>query len=343
MPLDVGIFLKIFYFTSGTFLLAIGLTPFISDYLYSHKLWKLPREQAISGEKAVIFQALNTKKHRIVPTMAGVLIWGTVALVTLIFNLDRAGTYLPLFTLVMFGVLGLVDDYINVRGTTRVGGLSFVGKLLAILLLAGIGAWWFYDKLGWSVIHIPGGNYFGLPFNIDIGAWYIPLFMLVVTASANAVNITDGLDGLAGGLLATVFGAYSIIALAQGKEPLALFSATVVGAVLAYTWFNIAPARFFMGDTGSMSLGATLGVMAMLTNTALVLPVIGLVFVVETLSVILQLFWKKFFKHKLFPISPLHHTLEYIGWPETKITMRLWVMGMIFALIGLVLALLGIR
>lgn len=343
MLLDITSFIRVFFFTAGSFALAMVLTPIISGYLYRNKLWKQPRQNAISGEKAVVYSALHKNKHRLIPTMAGVLIWGTVAIVTILFNLDRAGTYLPLFTLLTFGVLGLIDDSINTKSTNGVAGMSFATKLLSIIILSALGAWWFYFKLDWSVIHIPGGSFFGLPFTVDIGAWYIPLFILVVVASANAVNITDGLDGLAGGLLTSVFGAYTFIALAQGKEPLALFSATVMGATLAYTWFNIFPARFFMGDTGSMALGATLGVMAMLTNTALVLPIIGIVFVVETLSVILQLFWKKMFKRKLFPISPLHHTLEYIGWPETKVTMRLWVIGAIFAVVGLVLALIGLQ
>jgi phospho-N-acetylmuramoyl-pentapeptide-transferase len=229
----------------------------------------------------------------------------------------------------------------NVFGKSEVAGLKFRWKLLWIVLLALLGAWWFYAKLDWSVIHIPGGNYFGLPYNIDLGVWYIPLFVLVIISSANAVNITDGLDGLAGGLLAMAFGAFSIIALSQGKVDLAIFCGTLVGATLAYTWFNIFPARFFMGDTGSLALGATLGVVAMLTNSALILPIIGLVFVIDTASVILQLFWKKVFKRKLFPISPLHHTFEALGWPETKVTMRLWVIGAMVGIIGLGLALIG--
>lgn len=341
MVLDISSLIRVFYFLAGAFFLAIALTPLLTNYLYAKKLWKKPREAAISGEKAIVYQSLHGKKHRFIPTMAGVLVWGVVVLITLLFNLDRAGTYLPLFTILTFGILGLVDDKINISGNTKVAGLRMIWKLFFTLTLAFIGAWWFYYKLDWTVIHIPGGSFFGLPYNVDLGLWYIPLFVFVIVATANAVNITDGLDGLAGGLLALVFSAYTLIALSQGKVELAGFTATIVGAVLAYTWFNIYPARFFMGDTGSLALGATLGVIAMLTNTALVLPIIGLVFVVETLSVILQLFWKKFFKHKLFPISPLHHTLEYIGWQEPKVTMRLWVIGAVFCTIGLILALIG--
>lgn len=333
---------KIFYFLSMTFIVSILLTPIMTDILYRYKLWKVPKTVAISGEKATVFTALHASKHeRHIPTMAGVLVWGVVAVITYLFNFSRSGTYLPLFTLVAFGLLGLVDDIINLKGKDGVAGLKFTTKLVMTLLLATLGALWFYFKLDWTVIHIPGGNYFGLPYNLDLGLWYIPLFIFVIVSSANAVNITDGLDGLAGGLLAIAFSVYTIIALNQGKLELAIFTATIVGAILSYTWFNIFPARFFMGDTGSLALGATLGVVAMLTNTAIVLPIIALVFVIDTLSAILQIFWKKFFKRKLLPISPLHHTFEYIGWPETKVTMRLWIVGAVIGVVGLILALIG--
>lgn len=333
---------RIFYFLSMTFIISILLTPIMTDILYRYKIWKVPKTTAISGEKATIFTSLHSQKHkRHIPTMAGVLIWGVVAVLTYLFNFSRSGTYLPLFTLVAFGLLGFVDDLINLKGKDGVAGLKFTTKLVMTLILACLGALWFYFKLDWTIIHIPGGNYFGLPYNIDLGLWYIPLFIFVIVSSANAVNITDGLDGLAGGLLAIAFSVYTIIALNQGKLELAIFTATIVGAVLSYTWFNIFPARFFMGDTGSLALGATLGVVAMLTNTAIVLPIIALVFVVDTFSAILQIFWKKFFRRKLLPISPLHHTFEYMGWPETKVTMRLWIIGAVIGVIGLILALIG--
>jgi len=175
-----------------------------------------------------------------------------------------------------------------------------------------------------------------------IGWLYIPLFLFVIIASANAANITDGLDGLAGGLLTISFGAFSIIAFIQGQIGLAAFCLTIVGSLLAFTWFNIYPARFFMGDTGSLALGATLGVVAMLTNSVLVLPIIGFIFVIETLSVIIQLISKKLRKgKKIFLCTPIHHHFEAIGWPETKVTMRFWVIGVVMAAIGLVLGLIG--
>lgn len=334
----------IFGLVVAGFVVSMLLTPALSWLLYHFKLWKKPKVRAITGEKAVYYQKLHAEKlKRKVPTMAGVLIWLVVAGLTLLFNWSRAETYLPAFTIVTFGVLGLVDDFINVKGKNGngVAGLRFWVKMIWLLALAALGAWWFFYKLGWSAIHIPGGRFFGLPPNVEIGFWYIPLFILVIVSAANAVNLTDGLDGLAGGLLAVVFGAYTVIALSQGKVELAAFCGTVVGAVLAYTWFNIYPARFFMGDTGSLALGATLGVIAMLTNTALVLPIIGFVFVVDTLSSIIQIASKKLAHRKVFIVAPLHHHLEAIGWPETKVTMRFWVIGTVFAVIGLFIALFG--
>lgn len=331
----------IFLYTTGTFIVAMLLTPLMTAILYKNKCWKKSRENAISGEKAVLLNKLHEHKHRDnIPTMAGVLIWLVVGIITLLFNFSRSGTYLPLFTLLTFGILGFFDDLIGIRGGSRVAGLRHTWKFFWLILLALIGGLWFYFKLDWTIIHIPIGNMFGLPYNIDLGYWYIPFFVLVIISCANAVNITDGLDGLAGGLLTIAFGVYIFIALVLGKPELAIFCATIVGAVLAYTWFNIHPARFFMGDTGALALGATLGVVAMLTNTALVLPIIGFVFVVDTLSVLLQLFWKKFFKKKILPITPLHHTFELLGWHETKVTMRLWIIGAVFGSIGLVIALL---
>ncbi|MBI3495012.1 phospho-N-acetylmuramoyl-pentapeptide-transferase [Candidatus Berkelbacteria bacterium] len=336
-------FLLIFLLVVVAFVITIALTPLLTAVLYHFKLWKKPKSEAITGEKAAVYQKLHGEKHRRhVPTMAGILVWFVVTALTLLFNKSRAQTYLPTFTLVSFGLLGLVDDLINVRQSNGVAGLRFWMKMFWLIALSSLGAWWFYYKLGFSAIHVPlGEKLFGLPPLVEIGWFYIPLFILVIVSTANAVNLTDGLDGLAGGLLSVVFGAYVLIALTQGKLALAAFCGTLVGATLAYTWFNIYPARFFMGDTGSLALGATLGVIAMLTNTALVLPIIGFVFVIDTLSSIIQIASKKLTGRKVFIVAPLHHHLEAMGWPETKVTMRLWVIGTVFAVVGLFIALLG--
>ena len=203
------------------------------------------------------------------------------------------------------------------------------------MAIAAVGAWWFYSKLGWDVFHIPGvGDFF-------LGLWYIPIFIMVIVGLAFSVNETDGLDGLAGGILAIAYGAFGFIALIQGNIALAAFCGTVMGALLAFLWFNIYPARFFMGDTGSMALGMTLGVIAFLTNSVAVLPIIGFIFVIEALSVIIQITSKRLFKKKVFLSAPIHHHLEALGWPESKITMRFWVISAVMAVIGMMIALVG--
>ena len=336
---DLG---DLFLFLAGSFALTMLLTPILTHFLYKYKLWKQPRVVSVTGEKATVYNALHKEKHsRKIPTMAGVLLWLVIAFVTLFFNFSRAQTLLPLFTLVALGLLGLLDDFINVKKLGGIAGMSAKWKMFWLILVGLLGAIWFYFKLDWTIIHIPGGNWLNLPHTADLGVWYIPLFILVIVATANAVNITDGLDGLAGGLLSFVFGAYAVIALLSGKMELAIFCATVTGVMLAYTWFNIPPARFYMGDTGALALGGTLGVIAMLTNTALILPIIGFVFVVETLSVLIQITSKRFFHKKVFKVSPLHHLLETYGWGEAKVVMRLWVIGFVFAVVGVFIALIG--
>lgn len=173
-----------------------------------------------------------------------------------------------------------------------------------------------------------------------MGWWIVPIFIFIIVATSFSVNEIDGLDGLAGGTLLAAFAAFGSIAFLQGKYDLATFCGVITGALLAFLWFNINPARFFMGDTGAMSLGVTLGIVAMLTNSVLLLPIIGFLFVVESLSVIIQVLSKKFLGRKVFLSSPLHHHLEAIGWPEPKIVMRFWVIAGVAAVIGVIVALL---
>ena len=322
---------------SLSFGLAILLTPLYTYFAFKFKLWKQIRTTATTGEKAKVFTALHAAKHkRNIPTMAGIIMVVAISIVTLFLNLSRSQTYLPLFGLVAAGAIGLLDDFINIRGSGKgVAGLRSIIKFSLILLIAIVGALYFYFRLGYSILHVPAVGDF------DIGILYIPLFILVIVSTSNAVNITDGLDGLSGGLLASAFGAFAIIALAQGNIGIAGFCMAVVGAVLAYTWFNIFPARFFMGDIGSFALGTALGVVAMLTNSVFVLPIIGLVFVLEAGSSLIQILSKKIFKRKIFISAPLHHHLEAKGWPETKITMRLWIIGSIVAALGAMIGLVG--
>jgi phospho-N-acetylmuramoyl-pentapeptide-transferase len=323
----------------GAFALSMVLTPIYTKLAFKHKFWKQQRTDAVTGEKAPVYAKLHAAKHkRNIPTMGGVVAIVTILVITLIFNLSRSQTWLPLFVLVAAGVVGLFDDYLNIRAEglgLGVAGMRAKIKFSLILGVAVAGALYFYYKLGYNMIHIPAVGDF------SIGWLYIPLFIAVVVSTANAVNITDGLDGLSGGLLSTAFGAYAVIAYFQGNYGIAGFCATVVGALLTFTWFNIYPARFFLGDSGAFGLGTVLGVIAMLTNTVVVLPIIAIVFVIEGGSSALQILSKKLVHRKIFLSAPLHHHLEAIGWPETKVTMRMWVIGQVAGALGLVLALLG--
>jgi len=320
------------------FAFSMLLTPVYTTIAYKNRWWKKLRTTTLTGEKATELQKLHGEKHRRnIPTMAGLIMVVAVSAVTLLFNLDRGQTWLPLAALVGSGLVGLLDDYINIRGDgSGVAGLRSKIKFLLISSVALVGGWWFYQKDGFNSIHLPGSG------ALLVGWLIIPIFVLVVVSTANAVNISDGLDGLAGGLLATSFAAYAVIALFQGKYGIAALCLTIVGSLLSYIWFNIFPARFFMGDIGSFALGTTLGVVAMMTDTLFLLPVIGFVFVAEAGSVILQVLSKKLRNgKKIFRISPIHHHYEAIGWPETKVTMRFWILGTVFASVGILLAIVG--
>jgi phospho-N-acetylmuramoyl-pentapeptide-transferase len=332
--------LKLVILGMSGFLLSMVLTPFYTTLAYRWKLWKKPRTTTLTGTKATVFMKLHAHKHkRHIPTMAGVIFIASVAIITLAANWSRAETWLLLAAFVAAAAVGLVDDIINIRGSG--GGKAGLPSRLKLLLVATVAAasgWYFYYKLGFDSMQLPGFDQTSL----TLGWWIIPLFTLVVVATANAVNISDGLDGLAGGLTTIAFAVYAVIATLEQKYGVAGFCATVVGALLSYTWFNIFPARFFMGDVGSFALGTALGIVAMYTDTVLLLPIIGVVFVAEAGSVILQVLSKKLRNgKKIFLISPIHHHFEALGWPEAKVTMRFWVLGQVAALVGLALFVMG--
>ena len=334
---------KIFILSVFSFATTVAWTPLLTHLLYKYKLGKTIR----SEKTAPIFYKFHKQKSG-TPTMAGLLVWLTVAVLALIIfylakftNLDifkslnflsRKETFLPLGALVASGIIGAIDDFLNVKKIgPNGGGLKMGHKLLIYTFIAMVGAWWFYSKLSWDIIHIP---FFG---NYHIGLWYIVCFIIVLVSTSFSVNETDGLDGLAGGILLTSFLAYGVIAFIQGRFDLAAFCGVISGALVAFLWFNIHPARFFMGDTGSMSLGITLGVVAMLTNEFLLLPIIGFIFVIESLSVIIQTISKKIRKKKIFLSTPIHHHFQAKGWPESKIVMRFWLISGLTSVIGLII------
>lgn len=326
----------IFILSVAAFVLAMMLTPLYTYLAYRYKFWKKQRETSTTGEKLMVFVKLHKQKfQRNIPTMAGCIGVIAIAAVTLC-NLDRGQTWLPLAGLLGGAFVGLLDDIINIKGDgTGVAGLRSEVKFMMITALGLALGWFFFAKLGYTDVHLP---FYGV---INIGWMMIPLFAFAVVATGNAVNISDGLDGLAGGLLALSFSAFGVIALLQGQFALAGFCFTVVGALLSYLWFNIYPARFFMGDVGSFAFGVSLGVVAMLTNTLFLLPIIGIIFVIEAGSSLIQILSKRFFHRKIFTSAPIHHHFEAAGWPETKVTMRFWVIGAVAALTGVYLAIAG--
>ena len=341
-----GIFpiIKILTITAVAFIIALFSTPILSHFLYKYKLGKKIRNEGTTP----IYTSLHKKKEG-TPTMGGILIWSSVAFLAVAilfltkwlgpdsifsdFNfLTRKQTLLPLGILLFAALIGLIDDLIGVFKIGPEGrGLRMRQRLIIFTIIAVIGAYWFYFKLDWDLIHIP---FIG---DFNIGWWYVPIFIFVIVATAFSTNETDGLDGLAGGVLLVAFSSYAVISFSQGRIELATFCGAIAGALLAFLWFNINPARFFMGDTGSMSLGVTLGVIAMLTNSLFFLPFIGFILIIESLSVIIQLISKKIRHKKVFLSAPIHHHFEAKGWPETKVTMRFWIISSVVAFIGLIL------
>jgi phospho-N-acetylmuramoyl-pentapeptide-transferase len=329
--------MRTFILSVLAFVLAMMLTPVYTFLAYRYKFWKKQRTASTTGEALKVFTKLHANKFkRNIPTMAGAVFVVAIAVVTLLFNLDRQETWLPLAALAGGAIVGLIDDIINIRGNGK--GVAGLRSSLKFLMITGIGlvlGWFFFDKLDVTAVTVP-----------FVGVWHlgwliVPLFAFVVVSAGNAVNISDGLDGLAGGLAAIAFGGFGVISLMQGNPLMAGFCFTVVGALLSYLWFNIYPARFFMGDVGSFALGTSLGVVAMLTDSLFILPIIGLVFVLEAGSSLIQIFSKKVFKRKIFISAPVHHHLEAIGWPETKVTMRFWVIAAVTSFVGVMIALAG--
>ena len=319
------------------FVLSMLITPIYTTVAYENKWWKRQRTDAWSGGKATVYAKLHAEKHkRNIPTMAGLIFILAAALVTVFANLRRDETWLPLAGLIGAGAIGLIDDIMNIRGSGKgVAGMSAKLKFCLYSVIVLIGGWWFYNKLGVNFVHFPWGNW-------HVGIFVIAIFWLVVIATAMSVNITDGLDGLAGGLLASSFMTYAVIAALEHKFALSGFCLTIVGTLLSYTWFNIYPARFFMGDVGAFALGTALGIIALQTNTIYVLPFLGAVYVMETGSVIINKTSKKLRNgKKVFLSSPIHHHFEAIGWPETKVTMRFWILGQVASVLGLIVFLLG--
>lgn len=345
--------LKVFGLSAFAFVAAILWTPILTGFLYRHKMWrKSARTAAADGAPTPIFHALHKDREVSTPRLGGLLIWVTAVAVGLFFwllsvatdnslfdklnFLSRNQTWLPFTMLVSASLLGLADDLFQVyeRGSYRGGGIGLTRRIFFILLIGTVGAWWFYFKLDWRTIYIPGfGSFF-------IDGWYIPLFILTTLATFSG-GVIDGIDGLSGGVFASIFAAFAGIAFFRGQIDLAAFSAVIAGTILAFLWFNIPPARFYMSETGTMGLTVALTTIAFLTDSVAVLPVIGFLLVIESLSVIIQFGARRFFRTKVFRVAPIHHHFEALGWPSYKVTMRFWVISVVFAIVGMVIALIG--
>ncbi|OGZ26828.1 MAG: hypothetical protein A2365_01360 [Candidatus Nealsonbacteria bacterium RIFOXYB1_FULL_40_15] len=344
--------IKVFVLGALSFLVAFLLTPVLTHYLYKYKLWrKEVRTKSIDGKELIFFRQFHSEKEVHVPRFGGLLIWISVSFLAVLFFLlsftdvwwfekfnflSRSQTWLPLFSLIVASLVGLSDDMLQIfkKGKYIAGGLALKWRLLLVVLIGLIGGWWFYYKLGIDNIHVPGNGDF------LIGVWYIPFFILVMLAVYSG-GVVDGLDGLGGGVFAIMFSAFGGVSLFTGQIDIAAFCFAITGAILAFLWFNIPPARFYMGETGMLGLCCALTVIAFLTDSVLVLPIIGFLLVIESGSVILQLFWKKFFKKKLFLAAPIHHHFEAKGWPHYKITMRFWVVSVVAAIVGVAIRMLG--
>ncbi len=356
--------LAILSYAFFAFVLGLVLTPWFISFLKRNKLGKQLRVETVDGKEPSVFRTYHQHKFG-TPTMGGLLIWGSI-LITVILSrvlayigivdfslLQRREVYLPLFTMVSLGVLGAVDDYFNIVGLGKKKGLDWLPKIIFLLIISLIGAYWFSVRLGYSQMYIPfHGDFifpqFSIPLYIPIlspllsNIVYVLIFIFILVGTANAVNVTDGLDGLAGGLLILAFGSFSLLAYLSGLTVLAGFCAVTVGAISAFLWHNVPPALFMMGDTGSLALGGTLGVIALMTDKILILPLVGAIFVIEMLSVIVQLLSKKFRNgKKIFKAAPIHHHFEAMEWGESKVTMRLWIIGGFCAFVGILVGIIG--
>lgn len=336
--------------------------PVLINFLRKIKFWKKQaRKKTITNDEAEVFYSLHKERETTVPRGGGMLIWLSVIIVIALlfvlsyipnswwlkwiprFNfISRKETWLPLFTLIAGSLVGLVDDSLTVysKGKYTGGGMSFTRRLLIVVIIGLVGGLWFYSKLERSTIHIPLVYNFPEGIDVSIGLFYIPLFIIVMLASW-AGGVVDGLDGLSGGVFASIFGAFAIIAFAQGKADLATFCAIIVGTLFAFLWYNIPPAKFYMGETGILGLTSTMAVIAFLTDSVVVLPVIAGVLVLEVGSIILQLLSKKFRNKKIWLCTPIHHHFEAKGWPSYKVTMRFWIISIVFSILGVAIRLLG--
>jgi len=350
-PLELNA-LKIFILSFLSFLISFLVAPCLIRFLNHYQLWKKqPRNKTIDGKEAAVFLKIHKEREVSTPRMGGLLIWTVPVFLAFFFSflghydgfwisklnfLSREQTWLLLATLVFSSILGLADDILQVFGKGKYigGGLDLKIRLFLIIIVGLVGGYWFYFKLGQDSIYLPI-----LDIHLKLGIFYIPLFIIVIL-SCWAGGVIDGIDGLAGGSFLSIFGAFMIIAFARMQYNVASFCGTILGSLLAFLWYNLPPAKFYIGETGMMGLSVSLAIVSFLTDSVSVLPIIAGLLVLEVGSILLQLFSKKFLKKKIFLCTPLHHHFEAIGWRSETVTMRFWILGIVFALLGTAIRLL---
>jgi phospho-N-acetylmuramoyl-pentapeptide-transferase len=293
--------------------------------------------------KLIRFEGPNSHITKMgTPTMGGWMVIAPVVLVTILMNaaiifglrIFSSIVWVPLAVLLGYGCLGAIDDWEGIRGQRIGQGMRARTKLIIQVLFALPVAFLLRD-----VIHVPQMFWPGFYDAFELGGWYIPIAVFIIVACSNAVNFTDGLDGLAGLICATAFTAYGGIAMLQGQDFIGRFCFTMVGALFGFLWFNVHPAELFMGDSGSLSIGATLGVVALMTGQWLLIPAIAIIPVSEAMSVVLQIGYFRLTKGKrLFKMAPLHHHFELCGWSETQVVQRFWLVSLVFAMAGVAIA-----
>lgn len=348
--------IKIFVPTTLSFFIGIALTPVFMPWFFKYRLWKrnARKDESVNPDKmSPAFQAIhNASEELSTPRVGGVIIWVSIMCTALIIALigiivpsdlthklnfiSRNQTLLLLIALLGGALIGLIDDLLGIWTTSGIFVNGFPRRyMVGIIVFIGL-VWgsWFYFKLDVHTVLIP------LIGQVDIGIGIIALFVLVLFGVFSS-GVIDGIDGLAAGVMASVFASYATISFFQNQIDLAVFSAVVTGAILAFLWFNIPPARFYMGETGMLGLTVVLTVLAFMTDTVLILPIIAFPLTITALSSAIQIISKKYFGYKVFKVAPLHHHFEAIGWSRYKITMRYWVISVIFAIIGIIMALLS--
>lgn len=345
--------LKIIFPTVLTFFLGLLVAPVFSKYFYKYKMWKKsPRVEADTSE--TFNRIHNTSSEMSTPRLGGIVIWFSVLLgvfiiyllsilwpseVTLKLNFfSRSQTLVPLGAFFFAAFVGLIDDLLQVsgRGTYAQDDLAYRKiKIVLVFLIGLVISFWFYFKLDFTSIHLPFNG------DLELGIFFIPFFIVVMLATFSA-SVIDGMDGLAGGVLTSIFAAFAVIAFVNAQIDISALSGAIAGAILAFLWFNIPPARFYMGETGILALTVVLSVIAFLTDVVLLLPVIAFPLVATSLSVILQMGSYKFFnKRRVFKVAPLHHHFQALGWSREKVVMRYWIVSMISAVSGVILALIS--